>query len=174
MFYQILLFMPLKTVVGWISFTAFFSFYSEKFTKGSGKWTCLFEDPTWSGQAGRHKQIHQKSPPSTPLSSQINGGGMTGPRAWQQFGNGSGWWMETSTPPHARPPLLPPSFVFVSVCFLLHCHGPAVCKSHRQCQRLFLRKTQSCRMSSDFGPEIRDVCSLSLPENHSILKLLNH
>lgn len=101
MFYQILLFMPLKIVFGaffsflFLSFTAFFSFSSshevEEGSLVSGH-VCL-RTPPEGGRAGRlrHKQIHQKKKkragpePSAPPRHQINGG-----RTWKPAGSAAG------------------------------------------------------------------------------------
>lgn len=142
MFYQILLFMPLKIVFGaffsflFLSFTAFFSFSSshevEEGSLVSGH-VCL-RTPPEGGRAGRlrHKQIHQKKekragpePSAPPQQSD---------KWWEDVetrrlgGRSAGLGMELAdgsrrpsrlNSPRARPPPRPPSFVFVTACFLL-------------------------------------------------------
>lgn len=75
------------------------------------------------------------------------------------------------TSPRARPPLHPPSFVFVTACFLLcTATGRLFVKVTAGVRsRLFFRKTLSCRKSSDVGPEMCDVCRLPLLKKRSVL-----
>lgn len=187
MFYQILLFMPLKLWSGlfcfFFSFTAFFSFSSRgEVQEGSllSGHVCLRTPPEGAEPADSDTSrfIRSRVGAISSPSSQINGGwedvepagSAARPLVWK--------WsplMDRDVRPTSqcdRPPLLPPSFVFVTACFLL-------CTATSQ---LFVKVTVGVTSPAVFQrnselpralrhPEMCDVCSLS---QNSILKSLNH
>lgn len=102
MFYQILLFMPLKIVFGAFFSIFFFKLHSvfliflqsRSWGGKSGKWTCLFEDPTWrrpsrqtptQTDSSKKKKKEPGRSHQLPPSSQINGG-----RTWKPAGSAAG------------------------------------------------------------------------------------
>lgn len=166
MFYQILLFMPLKLWSGlflslFLGLHSIFLIFLQSRSLVSGH-VCSRTPP--EGAELADSDINRSIKELAGAISQINGGRMSSPRA-QRHDRPIWKWSSLMDRDVVRPPARslassPTSTSsFIRLCYLLlppvRSHGPAVCKSHCWCQK---SGCFSKKLSSDTIPEMCDVC----------------